>query len=192
MITGYTEIMSTRVDPRPLVGEPLPLDLLNTRWSDDDGAYDLLERPDGLGIWLSSAGLAGAVPETADTLEALKVTREALFAIVQPGDSDAVRARDMLNEALSHGHVRRVLGADGPASVIETDTPGWAAGWRAAEEYLRLLEQKPERIRKCANPVCPLRFYDISKAGARRWCSMTTCGNRSKTRNHYARKRGSE
>jgi predicted RNA-binding Zn ribbon-like protein len=179
--------MSTHADPRPLIGEPLPLDLLNTRWSDDDGAYDLFDRPDGLAIWLNSAGLAGIAPDSPGTRDALIATRAALFALVQPGTTEPARARDMLNETLGHGHVRRVLTEDGPQSPIETDSPDWIAAWRAAEHYLRLLEEKPDRIRKCANPECPLRFYDVSKAGARRWCSMATCGNRAKYRSHYAR-----
>ncbi|WP_245154841.1 CGNR zinc finger domain-containing protein [Nocardioides sp. 1609] len=177
------------VDPRPLVGEPLPLDLLNTRWNEDDSAHDLLDRPDGLGIWLTSVGLLGEVPETDETLARLLTTRAALLAIVQAGGYGPAPARDLLNEALSHGRIRRVLGADGPVSVVETDTPGWAAGWRVAEEFLQLLAQKPERIRKCASTACTLHFYDVSKSGARKWCSMTTCGNRTKARNHYARKR---
>ncbi|MFF5075950.1 CGNR zinc finger domain-containing protein [Actinoplanes sp. NPDC000266] len=168
--------MSMKADPRPLIGEPLPLDLLNTRWTDDDGAHDLLERPDGLDIWLSSNGLTA--PATAETLDALLATREAL--------EDPVRGRDLLNETLGHGRFRRRLGADGPETVIETDTPGWRAAWQAAEHYLRLLEEHPARLRKCANPECRLRFYDVSKAGARRWCSMATCGNRAK----YARHKG--
>ncbi|HEY4269876.1 MAG TPA: CGNR zinc finger domain-containing protein [Galbitalea sp.] len=180
--------MSTRPDPRPLVGEPLPLDLLNTRWSDDDGAYDLFDQPGGLRIWLSSVGLAGQVPESEESLAALRSTRDALLAAVRPSHPDPALARELLNATLSHGRVRRELGADGPVSIVETDIPAWEASWRAAEAYLRLLEQKPERIRKCANPECPLRFYDLSKAGARRWCSMTSCGNRSKARRHYARK----
>ncbi len=35
-------------------------------------------------------------------------------------------------------------------------------------------------LRRCANPSCPLLFYDTSRTGRRRWCSMTRCGNRSK------------
>ncbi|BEL04011.1 CGNR zinc finger domain-containing protein [Actinoplanes sichuanensis] len=177
--------MSTPTDPRPLIGEPLPLDLLNTRWSDDDGAYDLLEHPGGLGIWLASAGLAGVAPESPGTLGALVSTRAALFALVQPGATDT--AREALNDTLRHGYVRRLLGPDGPQTTIETDSPDWIAAWRAAEHYLRLLEDRPERLRKCANPVCSLRFYDVSKAGARRWCSMAACGNRAKYRSHHAR-----
>jgi predicted RNA-binding Zn ribbon-like protein len=173
-----------------LTGEPLPLDLVNTRWSDDDGAYDLLEIPGGLAIWLSTVGLAGTVPETRETLDALVSTRAALFALLPPGTTEPARAREMLNETLRHGQFRRRLGEDGPERVVETDTPGWLAAWQAAEHYLRLLEDNPARIRKCANPDCPLRFYDVSKAGARRWCSMATCGNRAKYRSHYARHHG--
>ncbi len=44
-------------------------------------------------------------------------------------------------------------------------------------------------IKKCANPVCPLYYYDISKNRKRRWCSMKTCGNRLKAAAHYERKK---
>ena len=42
-------------------------------------------------------------------------------------------------------------------------------------------------IRKCENPDCILYFYDISKNHARRWCSMSICGNRAKVSAHYKR-----
>ncbi|MEU0648331.1 CGNR zinc finger domain-containing protein [Streptomyces umbrinus] len=174
-------------DPRPLLGEPLPLDLLNTRWVDGSGAHDLLERPGGLAIWLSSAGLADIVPDTQETLGALLTTRSALSSIVVSEGSGLEQSREMLNDILGHGRIRRLLGTAGPETVVETDTPGWLAAWRTADLYLHLLEVGPDRIRKCANPECPLRFYDTSKNGGRRWCSMTSCGNRAKTRRHYER-----
>lgn len=179
--------MTARPDPRPLVGEPLPLDLVNTRWSDAAGDHDLLALPGGLTTWLASAGLAPDVPDTPETLAALVTTRDALLALTPPAETHPDRARELLNETLRHGHVRRLLGPDGPESVVETDAPGWLAAWRAAEHYLRLLETNPSRIRTCANPDCPLRFYDVSKAGGRRWCSMAACGNRAKYRTHHAR-----
>jgi predicted RNA-binding Zn ribbon-like protein len=43
------------------------------------------------------------------------------------------------------------------------------------------------RVRKCGN--CALHFYDTSKKGARRWCSMQLCGNRFKVAAYAARKR---
>ena len=42
-------------------------------------------------------------------------------------------------------------------------------------------------IRQCAHPECVLYFYDDSKAGRRRWCSMAACGNRMKVA-AYARR----
>ena len=43
------------------------------------------------------------------------------------------------------------------------------------------------KIRKCSN--CVLHFYDASKKGTRRWCSMQMCGNRAKVATYAARHR---
>jgi predicted RNA-binding Zn ribbon-like protein len=32
-----------------------------------------------------------------------------------------------------------------------------------------------------------LHFYDTTKSGTRRWCSMAVCGNRAKAARHYER-----
>jgi predicted RNA-binding Zn ribbon-like protein len=45
-------------------------------------------------------------------------------------------------------------------------------------------------VRKCQNPQCILYFYDTTKNHARRWCSMSGCGNRAKAAAHYRRARG--
>jgi predicted RNA-binding Zn ribbon-like protein len=44
-----------------------------------------------------------------------------------------------------------------------------------------------DRIRKCEHDQCILHFVDTSKAGKRRWCSMTTCGNRYKAQTYYTK-----
>jgi predicted RNA-binding Zn ribbon-like protein len=175
-------------DPRPLTGEPLPLDLVNTVWIDEGVRHDLLERPDGLAVWLRSAGFADSVPACRESLDALLATRRAVVALLD-GSADPQQAADELNEILGHGRIRRRLGEAGPLSVVETDSPAWLAAWSAAEAYLRLLDEHPDRIRKCANPECVLHFYDVSKNGKRRWCSMAGCGNRAKASRHYARHR---
>ena len=43
------------------------------------------------------------------------------------------------------------------------------------------------RLRRCTNQACGLVFFDESRAGSRRWCSMQRCGNRAKVRAHRAR-----
>ena len=44
-------------------------------------------------------------------------------------------------------------------------------------------------VRKCESPTCTVWFLDVSKAHARRWCSMAVCGNRAKAAAHRARAR---
>lgn len=48
----------------------------------------------------------------------------------------------------------------------------------------------PERIRVCASETCRWIFYDASRTARRRWCDMSTCGNRAKAARHRARARG--
>ncbi|MFP8884974.1 MULTISPECIES: CGNR zinc finger domain-containing protein [Streptomyces] len=177
-------------DPRPLLGEPLSLDLLNTRWIDNGVRHDLLDGLEGFGVWLAGHGLlerAGAAPAA---LAATLTAREALQAVVaDPGDD---RAREGLNAVLARGRVLRTLGPEGPVERAETDDPAWLAAWLAADDYLRLVGAAPDRIRACANDECVLHFYDVSRNGTRRWCSMSGCGNRAKASRHYARTRRRE
>jgi predicted RNA-binding Zn ribbon-like protein len=48
-------------------------------------------------------------------------------------------------------------------------------------------EADRNRVRKCGK--CVLHFYDTSKKGTRRWCSMQLCGNRLKVAAYAARQR---
>ena len=53
-----------------------------------------------------------------------------------------------------------------------------------------LSEGRPERFRICENDTCRWAFYDRSRPGTRRWCEMSSCGNRMKAARHRARLRG--
>jgi predicted RNA-binding Zn ribbon-like protein len=44
-----------------------------------------------------------------------------------------------------------------------------------------------DRLKICAAPDCRWVFYDVSRNGAGRWCSMRSCGNRDKTRTYRQR-----
>ncbi|MFK4222738.1 CGNR zinc finger domain-containing protein [Streptomyces sp. NPDC019890] len=179
--------MPAMSDPRPLTGEPVSLDLLNTRWVHDGARQDLLTGVDGLRIWLVSNDLAGRFSADAATLERTLTARDALAALVDtPGDPAAV-AR--LDEVLGHGRIRATLTADGPGEEAEFADPAWGPGWTAARGHLDLLRTAPDRIRACAHEACVLHFFDTSRNGTRRWCSMAVCGNRAKASRHYARSR---
>lgn len=46
-----------------------------------------------------------------------------------------------------------------------------------------ILDELP-RVRRCADPRCGRVFQDATKNGRRRWCDMSTCGNRAKAARH--------
>lgn len=168
-------------DPRPHLGEPLALDLLNTRWMSGDGPQDLLTDLDGLRIWLHTNDLHHRCAATEKTREALLTARDAIYHAVKDAQIDDI------NAVLSRGSLRRSLTAEGPVDTPEVRESQWLPGWLAAENLLTLIAESPDRIKQCAHPQCVLFFYDTSKNGARRWHSMATCGNRAKAARHYAK-----
>jgi predicted RNA-binding Zn ribbon-like protein len=46
-----------------------------------------------------------------------------------------------------------------------------------------------ERLKICSSDACRCVYYDRSRNGSRRWCSMEVCGNRQKTRVYRSRHR---
>lgn len=170
---------------RPLRGEPLSLDLVNTTWVAGGAPQDLFVIPGGAGEWLAEHGYADRGLERADVVAALREARAALRAQLERGD------RAPLNAVLATGTRTPVLGPDGPGERVDVD-PAWRPAWDAAVDHLRLLAERPDRVRHCAHPACVLWFHDTSRNGARRWCSMESCGNRAKAGRHYARTRNAD
>ncbi|WP_405872710.1 MULTISPECIES: CGNR zinc finger domain-containing protein [unclassified Streptomyces] len=171
-------------DPRPLTGEPLALDLLNTRWNQEGVMQDLLADVDGLGVWLDSTGLSGGYAPDSRMLRHVLKARDALKTAVDGSPEEGARAVDAV---LGHGRIRATLTPDGPGELPEFTDPTWGPAWLAARNYLELLSTAPDRIRGCAHDSCVLHFFDTSRNGTRRWCSMAACGNRAKASRHYAR-----
>ncbi|WP_236567749.1 MULTISPECIES: CGNR zinc finger domain-containing protein [unclassified Nocardiopsis] len=171
---------------RPLTGEPVAMDLVNTRWIEGPDRHDLLDSLDGFRQWLAESGLDARFEATGQALEHALRARGALVGLL--GDPGDAKAREELNGVLAHGRVRRLLREGEPAADVEFDAPEWGPAWTAAADYLDLL-RTPDRIRGCANPDCVLCFFDTSRNGTRRWCSMAGCGNRAKAARHHARGR---
>jgi predicted RNA-binding Zn ribbon-like protein len=64
---------------------------------------------------------------------------------------------------------------------------------RLSEAVARELTQgDPRRMRICANDECRWVFRDYSPAGRRKWCDMSTCGNRAKAARHRERQKAKE
>jgi predicted RNA-binding Zn ribbon-like protein len=52
-----------------------------------------------------------------------------------------------------------------------------------------LVSEDRQWVRECASSTCSWLFLDTSRTRRRKWCDMSTCGNREKARRHYRRAR---
>ncbi|MFI6693360.1 CGNR zinc finger domain-containing protein [Streptomyces sp. NPDC050433] len=199
----------------PLLGEPLPVELMNTIWADRDGVHDELTHPEGLAAWLRGVGprlsaaeglsLAQLPDPSADELRRFRRLRDALrhLAAVTTGDErgtrDPVAGADLLatavsavNEACAYAPSWSSLewtGAGGPTRTDVTNgTPAARILSRVAEEGVRLFTGPGRaRLRACQGPRCVLYF--VRSHPRREWCSAD-CGNRARVARHYRRHRG--
>ncbi len=147
------------------------------------------------------AELANTAPEeTAVVLKMALAMRGALQEILSARASSKPIHTDLvapINAVLRHteGHdwLER---AEGPGAkdwrlTLRARSQGleWllAAIARSAAELIAEGPSAP--IHRCASPQCALFFYDGSRTGKRRWCSMATCGNRAKVAAHFQRLR---
>ena len=164
---------------RPLRGETLCLDLLNSEWVDASGPRDLFDEPGGVPEWLGEHGY----PQDACATGPLRAARAAVRAHLENAELDAI------NAVLARGTRSPRLEPGGQAEVVDVEA-AWRPAWDAAVDLVGLVSQRRDRIRRCAHPACVLWFLDTSRNGTRRWCSMDTCGNRAKAGRHYARASG--
>jgi predicted RNA-binding Zn ribbon-like protein len=122
--------------------------------------------------------------------------REALYRIfagLAGGRSPGAADLEVLNGSLPDALIRLRVAAG-------TEGLSWA--WRGERDALNrllwpvardaavfLTSTDVSRLRSCANPHCRWVFYDGTRSGTRRWCTMAICGNRSKLRRYRQRLR---
>lgn len=180
----------------PLLGEPLALDLVNTRVQRDGAVVDLLETPRALDAWLRAerARLPWRGRADAADLRAVCTLRHALDELLVALRTHA-RPRHaaiaVVNRSLAEPQTwpRLAWGAAGPCTA---PTPAGARRSRllqtlAADAVSLLTGSSAARIRKCAHPDCRLQFVAVNPK--RRWCSGATCGNRARVARHYQKQR---
>ena len=106
-----------------------------------------------------------------------------------PQEQDIDRLNKVLHKALRQLEVRGSgVGFDwawgGPIQAL--DRPLWPIARSAAE---LLTSEDLGCIRECASETCSWLFMDCSRNQRRRWCDMSTCGNRAKARRHYQKRK---
>jgi predicted RNA-binding Zn ribbon-like protein len=165
--------------------------------------YDYLQSVNDLIQWAFRTDVIDS-----DTMKTLKKTTQSKAENANAFFTEAINLRDILfkmflstardkkipekdlmdfNELLSNyfSHLKITHGSIGYTE--EWNYPGDSFFLISApilkDAYDLLLLGKQNRIRECPN--CGWLFYDSSKNGTRRWCSMTTCGSNVKALNWY-------
>jgi predicted RNA-binding Zn ribbon-like protein len=163
-------------------------------WARQSGAIDPAQARRLLGEARRRPREAGAVHGEAIAL------REALFHVFSAATErrdappeDLALVSTFLGRSLAH---RRLARGEGGLTHGWDDPPGAldAPLWRVAASAAELLTSRTdlERVRVCGlhdTHECCWVFMDMTRARTRRWCSMTSCGNKAKARRHYARAR---
>jgi predicted RNA-binding Zn ribbon-like protein len=188
------------------VANHLVLDFLNTCPVQNGEAIELLSDFDALLRWFRAAGLLrsghaarlrrqwGESPQARRVVEAMRKFREKLRKEIlarERGSAVHRAAIDELNRLMADHPMITRLKASGSGSTVEL----WFDPRRPEDLFAPLAhsaatlfaEVDRNRVRKCRQ--CVLHFYDTSKKGTRRWCSMRLCGNRLKVAAYAARQR---
>jgi hypothetical protein len=139
--------------------------------------------------WLRARALIDPEPKPTE-LEWARQVLDDLRLEATGGGTHGTRER--LNEAARRGGVSICFGCDSdePIHASATGVTG-AVGRLLAIAFLAELNGTWERLRACANPECLSVFWDRSKNGSGRWCSMAACGNQAKVRAYRERERAS-
>jgi predicted RNA-binding Zn ribbon-like protein len=182
------------------------LDLLNTKPVLADGPTELLPDAHALERWLIASGMVASSktkallrrwrnsPEAATFLKDLVAFREKLRSAVvriesgsPPSDSFLTEVNSLLLQYPRHTLLKRRDRKVLREPFFEPHKPSdfWAPIIDSAADLLS--ETESTRLRKCES--CVVHFFDTSKKGSRRWCSMNICGNKLKVAAYQQRKR---
>ncbi len=187
----------------PFASERLWLDFVNAD-SAARGADALRDFESFVG-WLVSARVLDAERSAAMRRRALQQPAGALAVL-----GDARRVQGVLRALAERGavsgesridalgEINRVLGRSAGTRRVQLERDGTFArafvpvGDAFAGLLIPIVESAADalisrelrRVRRCAAPRCVRVFHDDTKNGRRRWCDMSTCGNRAKAARH--------
>ncbi len=195
----------------PLLGEPLPVELMNTVWADREGVHDSLADPEEAIAWLSAVASGIDVrikddlaladdSDKAHIARSLQRLRDALRCLAADATGDdrpaAASPTNDINAAVAH--LNRAAAAAPRWSVIELldaaflrkvtvsakSAPEAAVSQIADAAIALLTGPQRESLRACHAPGCVLYF--VKQHPRREWCSAG-CGNRARVARHYQR-----
>lgn len=174
------------------------IDFLNTEWPNATGKEDFFEADHDVFTWLRQANLTPAgvteVRPSGSLLRAAHALRDTIRTLLETRKAGKQADLSDLNAFLAAAQSRpRLSWTKSRTIAMETIRPV-----DTAEQVLALLAIKAaelfahadfRRIRRCDDPTCVHWFYDQTRPGRRRWCSMATCGNRLKVKTYRRRRK---
>lgn len=193
-----------------LSGGHLALDFANTvSWRGSEAVerlpdyFELVRWSEQAGVLPRSRTTEVLVMATRDPKKAASILekairlREAMYAIFAAvANKGEAPPRDLaaLNSFLIQGSSYVRLKEEDGRFVWDWESANRLADamlWPVAQAAADLLvSDQLAKVRICAASDCAWLFLDNTRNHARRWCDMTTCGNRAKARRHYRRKVG--
>jgi predicted RNA-binding Zn ribbon-like protein len=199
--------------PALFIADSPGLDFLNSLATPVDTPIDWLEDGEGLLSWLQQSRFVPeevvasirtrAIPGEIDSLAAqARSLREWFRAFVRARKGRSLEAADLselepLNELLrrDEGFSEISLGLNDESSTFRlVKSRRWASPETLlipiAESLARLVcDEDFAHVKACEGQGCTLLFADHTRGHARRWCSMSICGNRAKQAAHRRRVR---
>lgn len=195
--------------PAIFIADAQGIDFLNSVATPADAPVDWIGDGAGLVDWLRQAGLvpeeqldavvAEAMPGELDRVaDQARDLREWFRGFVdhhmgQPLDAGTRQELAPLNRLLERDEAYHRIVSHGDHLAFET-----ARRWRSPESLLipigealarTIVEEDFTHVKACQGHGCTLRFADHTRGHARRWCSMSVCGNRAKVSAHRSRRK---
>lgn len=183
-VLRYSGVVAGAVVDLTLVEQFLnTLDQRTFRWHGENRVpADRLTSVEALSTWLQAHDLVAEGQQLRPSDLAAAVGLRAALRQALTDDTDDTKAMQALAgfplrlapDASGQLRVTAASGVPGLDPIVETVATSVAGGgWN--------------RLKLCSAPDCRWAFYDTSRNGGGRWCTMEACGNRNKTRAYRRR-----
>jgi predicted RNA-binding Zn ribbon-like protein len=153
--------------------------------------WDRIGTPERAEAWLRQKRLVAPDDRISEAdVARLRELREALraLAIANHGGQPAAAATDVVRKAAGTARLR-VAVDDAGRTALEPDARGVDGAVATLLGILHEAHLTGEWPRMKACRQCEYAFFDRSKNRSAAWCAMSICGNRTKNRAYYRRRR---
>lgn len=147
--------------------------------------FERIPTPEDFARWLVASELVEELPSpTARHYRNALLLRESVFAIGEALVAGRKPKRidvERINEAARRPVPAPQLDVVRLAQRVECEQPTPSALSQIARDAINVFANMRDRLSQCSDPECRALMLSHSRGAERRWCSMTTCGNRAKS-----------